>query len=338
MAPAVGLVDEQEVRLEGAGWPPEAGLRVATCQVGAIECDVDEVEVVADEVGELSVDLTVDARFVSGQGDPVDCRAVACELRVVRDDGPVGARLTFDPEARLRPQPTLTVRPAAGLRDGERVDVRAEHLDPGSHVGFALCAAGARSVFDDRCYPYDAGLLEEERAGEGRPVGAAGVVVAELVVYVDAYAYDDRVDCRAERCELVVTQGGAVITRAPVAVEPGAVLLGPARLTATPSSPSTGLAIGDRVELRGSGFYAGEPVLVEQCAADSAAESCIGGPSERWIADDEGRFDGTFTLQRHVSTDFQEVDCLVVDCVLRADRYAFVPPLVRQVPPIRLDR
>lgn len=328
VAPATGLADGDPVRLDGAGWPAGAGLVVAQCQVSTTLCAVDEVEVETDDEGGFDVETTAAAVFVSGNGEPVDCRAVACEYRIDRDDGPVAARLTFDPEAPLGPQPTLSAWPASGLVDDARVDVRAEHLEPGTHVGFALCAAGARSSFDDPCFPYDAGLLEEERPGLGWTVGEDGVVAADLRVPVDAYAYDRRVDCRAERCELVVTSLGAVLARAAVSFDRSAGLLGPARLAV---SPATGLAVGDRVEVRGSGFYAGEPVLVEQCAADATAETCVGGPSERWVADEAGRFEGTFLVRRQASTDHQSVDCLAVDCVLRADRYAFVPAPTRAV-------
>lgn len=336
VTPATGLVDGDDVRLEGAGWPAGAGLQVATCQVATVRCAVGEVGVEAGDDGDLDVETVATATFVSWSGEPVDCRAVACELRVERDDGPVGARLTFDPEAPLSPSPTLTAWPASGLVDEARVDVRAEHLAPGAQVGFALCEAGARHAFDDRCSVYDAGLLEEEHPGLGWTVAGDGTVVAALRARVDAYAYDRRVDCRVERCELVVTVLGAVLARAPVSFDRRAEVLGPARLTV---SPARGLASGDRVEVAGSGFYAGEAVLLEQCAADSTAETCVGGPSERWVADDEGRFTGTFVVRRFAATDFQPVDCLAVDCVLRADRAAFVPLQARSAEAtVRVER
>lgn len=333
VTPATGLADGDPVRLDGAGWPAEAGLVVAQCQVSTTLCAVDDLGVWTGDDGRFDVETTAAAVFVGWSGESVDCRAVACEYRI-EHDGPVAARVTFYPEEPLGPQPTLTAWPASGLVDDARVDVRAEHLEPGTHVGFALCAAGARSAFDDPCFPYDAGLLEEERPGLGWTVGEDGVVAADLRVHVDAYAYDRRVDCRAERCELVVTSLGAVLAREAVSFDRSAGLLGPARLAV---SPATGLAVGDRVEVRGSGFYAGEPVLVEQCAADATAETCVGGPSERWVADEAGRFEGTFLVRREASTDHQAVDCLAVDCVLRADRYAFVPAPSRAVQvPLRL--
>ena len=234
------------------------------------------------------------------------------------------------------PQPTLTAWPANGLVDDARVDVRAEHLDPDAQVSFALCEAGARSAFDDRCFPYDAAPAGGAEPGQGWTVGDDGTVETQLRAYVDAYAYDRRVDCRVEPCELVVASGGAVLARAAVSFDRSAVLVGPARLSV---SPATGLAAGDRVEVRGSGFYAGEPVLVEQCARDSTAETCVGGPSERWVADDTGGFVGTFGVQRQAATDHQAVDCFAVRCVLRADRYDFVPEASRDVEaPIALER
>ena len=336
VTPAAGLADGDPVRLDGAGWPAEARLVVATCQVATIRCAVDDVEVETDDSGRFEVETAAAATFVSWAGESVDCRAVACEYRIERDDAPVGARFTFDPDAPLGPPPTLTAWPASGLVDDARVDVRAEHLDPGTHVGFALCEAGAQSAFDDRCSVYDARLLEQEHPGLGWRVAGDGTVVAALRARVDAYAYDRRVDCRVERCELVVTALGAVLARAPVSFDRRAEVLGPARLSVT---PPTGLAAGDRVEVRGSGFYAGEAGLVEQCAADSTAETCVGGPSERWVADDEGRLTGTFVVQRRAATDFQPVDCLAVDCVLRADRAGFVPLQARSVEaPIQLER
>lgn len=226
------------------------------------------------------------------------------------------------------PQPTLTAWPSNGLVDDARVDVRAERLEPDTQVSFALCEAGARSAFDDRCLPYDAAPAGEAAPGQGWPVGDDGTVETQLRVYADAYAYDRRVDCRIEACELVVTSVGAVLARAAVSFDRGAALVGPARLSVT---PATGLAAGDPVEVRGSGFYAGEPVLIEQCAADSTARTCVGAPTERWVADGTGAFVGTFTVRREAATDHQEVDCLSVDCVLRADRHDFVPVASRDV-------
>lgn len=237
---------------------------------------------------------------------------------------------------RAGPPPTFTAWPANGLVDDARVDVRAEHLDPGTQVSFALCEAGARHVFHDRCFPYDSVPLGTGRSGDGWTVGDDGTVVARLRVYADAYAYDRRVDCRVEPCELAVASVGTVLARAAVSFDRSAVLVGPARLAV---SPATGLAAGDRVEVRGSGFYAGEPVLIEQCAADSTVRACVGGPSERWVADDTGGFVGTFTVRRDAATDHQAVDCLWVDCLLRADRYDFVPVASRDVEvPIELGR
>ncbi|MBL8778875.1 MAG: hypothetical protein JNK12_23290 [Acidimicrobiales bacterium] len=229
------------------------------------------------------------------------------------------------------PPPTLSVWPDNGLVDDARVDVRAEHLQPDTQVSFALCEEGAQSVFDDRCFPYDAapaGEAVEVGSGEGWPVGDDGTAETQLRVYADAYAYDRRVDCRVEPCELVVASDGVVLARAALSFDRGAALVGPARLSVT---PATGLAAGEQVEVRGRGFYAGEPVLIEQCAADSTPESCVGGPTERWVADGTGGFVGTFTVQREAATDHQAVDCRSVDCVLRADRYAFVPVASRDV-------
>ncbi len=234
------------------------------------------------------------------------------------------------------PGPTLTVWPASGLVDDARVDVRVEHLEPDTQVSFALCEEGAASPLDDRCFPYDAVPTVEVGSGAGWTAGADGTVETQLRVYADAYAYDRRVDCRAESCELVVTSDGGVLARAAVSFDRGAALVGPARLSVT---PATGLAAGEEVEVRGTGFYAGELVLIEQCAADSTAETCVGGPTERWTADGNGGFVGTFTVRRDASTDHQAVDCLVVDCVLRADRYDFVPEASRDVEaPIALGR
>lgn len=337
VTPATDLVDGQEVRLQGSGWAPDARFGLASCQVGTSRCAVDEVEVETDGDGGLDIETTAAAAFVAWAGDPVDCRLVACELRIDAGDGTVTAALAFDPDpdADLGPQPAITVRPSGGLVDDQAVEVFAEHLDPGAHVGFALCAAGARSSFDDPCFPYDAGLLEEEQPGLGWTVSGDGVVAAELRVYADAYAYDRRVDCRVEQCEVVVTRLGAVLARAPVAVERGAPLRGPARIAV---SPASGLAVGDRVEVRGSGFYAGEAVVVEQCEATAPAGSCVGAPAQRWVADDAGRFAGTFLIRRDAATDHQPVDCREAACVLRADRDDRVPAASRSVTAsIRLD-
>lgn len=335
VTPATRLVDGQEVRLEGGGWVADAHYGVATCQVGTSRCAVDEVDVETGGDGVLDLTTTVDAAFVSWAGDLVDCRAGACELRIDTGTEVVAAGLAFDSDADLGPQPALTVRPSGGLADDEAVRVVAEHLDPGTHVAFSLCAAGARSAFDDPCFPYDAGLLEEEGPGLGWTVGDDGVAAADLHVRADAYAYERRVDCRVEQCEVVVTRLGAVLARAPISVERDAPLQGPAELVVRPSS---GLSPGDRVEVRGSGFYAGEGVVLEQCEAAASAASCLGAPAVRWVADDQGRLTGTFSVRRHVLTDHRTADCLAVACVLRADRDDAVPVLSRSVvAPLRLD-
>ena len=158
--PNTDLVDEQVVHVTGGDARPDESLLLAQCPAGATEL-YERCEnfwgVVADANGDFELDYQVEAVFqtyyYSGEGarpsdgslppEAVDCRVEACELVVTADerlDRAGRAGLSFDPDAPLRPEMTISVVPNQDLVDGQVVDVRAAGMTPDGPVDVIECS------------------------------------------------------------------------------------------------------------------------------------------------------------------------------------------------------
>lgn len=338
VTPSTGLVDGQHVAVQGTGWQP-ARPYFEECEVGTTRCwwYRDQYADTATD-GTLSADVEVRAYFVSQYEGPVDCRATACELRANPYDGavtsPPPVPLSFDPDAPLLPQPTITVTPDRELVDGDVVVVHGTNFTPGDWLEYDECAAGAFSYFDrcsdlanGRLLPWNhdgwPGTAASAEFVPDRVVGPDGSFVERLPVYAEAYTVPGRLHCRVDSCDLAVAVvgAGAIVARAPLSFEPGAPLRGPATISVT---PSTGLVHHQRLTVRGTGFYGREPLMLSQCTV--GREYCLSWNFKHPLTRGDGSFEVRLVVNRTVRVrSGRRVDCRVAQCVIRLNRYFFAP-------------
>jgi len=154
--PATDLVAGQVVEITGGNLRPDEYVTLAQCPAGSTEL-YEQCQnfsgVVADADGNFELAYQLQAVLETDYGearpegflppDPVDCRAEACELVAVasEDFDRVGrAALSFDPDAPLRPDMTITVTPHQDLVDGQVVDVEAAGYTPDGPVDVVQCS------------------------------------------------------------------------------------------------------------------------------------------------------------------------------------------------------
>lgn len=266
VTPSAGLVDGQlvDVEVDGSRGPlrqcTAAAPEPASCG-RARYLDSDD----AGGPPSARTRFAVDASFRTSGGTAVDCRTTTCTLVAgdVEDPGDAAVVvLGFDPDGQLRPSAVVTVEPSSGLVDGQGVTVRATGFLPGVGVEVAQCPPAGQAQ------PGCDGYGSYERTDD------TGSFVATLSVDAVVTAVDGApVDCRssAEPCTLVVRpfDGDDDVVVVALGFDPDGVLLPPPTVAV---EPSTDLADGLVVTVRGTGVRPGW-VAVHQCPAGAAAAS-----------------------------------------------------------------
>jgi hypothetical protein len=134
-----------------------------------------------------------------------DCRTMACQI-VDFPSGPATAAVpvTFNAAAPMRPSPTLTVTPSAGLSDGQIVSMDQNPPFPGS-AGFSECAAPTSDIFvpHEPCEPI------------GFPIGV-GPHTGPVTAFAETS--NGPVDCRAPGATCVVEGMDAIFRPVDTAV------------------------------------------------------------------------------------------------------------------------
>ncbi|MCB1014538.1 MAG: hypothetical protein KDB10_05410 [Acidimicrobiales bacterium] len=206
--PANDLVDGQVVRVTGSGFRADELVLLGQCADDDTDLTAcaNQFSVAAaadgtiDEPFQVAADLTY---FDPGAAPSVppaivdrDCRIEGCDLVAVALDGFDRAGrvpLSFDPDAPLRPDMTITVTPDGGLVDGQVVEVAATGMTPRGPVDVVEC-----SITSD----LDGNGCELDRAQH--------LVAGDDGSLGTTYAVNDRldtasgpVDCRTGGCILV---------------------------------------------------------------------------------------------------------------------------------------
>lgn len=228
----------------------------------------------------------------------------------------------------------VAATPSSGLDDGQTVRVHGEGFQPDESLGVAMCAIEASA-------PEHRGIDACDIAGYASitadPDGSVNLnFTVRRVINAGRIG---RIDCakRPERCLVAVGAMGDYDRSGgmPVSFDESLPPLSQPTFGATPAS---GLADGQEVTLRGSGYPANAPYSVRQCTdrgfcADLTVPGMSGSASSGTAEDSSdvslptmdasGSFSATVHVQRHIAGDFlrggvsgQEVDCATAACSL----------------------
>jgi hypothetical protein len=194
------------------------------------------------------------------------------------------------------------IDPSIGLVDGDLIDVTGSGFEPEHFVSVMQC----QSAPFDHCFNPQTHFIQSGRS-ETRS-DAAGDVATQFRLH----AVIDGVDCRTTACHLYVSDSAVFTTFAEVALDFDAdAPLRPQPLLAV--TPAGGLADGDEVEVQGTGWFPGEPVLVGQCTDAYDQFDCI--PGGTFV--DTGA-DGSFTVPFVVHDAVADTSCIPAGCVIGA--------------------
>jgi hypothetical protein len=186
--------------------------------------------------------------------------------------------------------PEVTVAPTEGLRDGDVVRVVGQGLTPGDQIGFAVCSSDPVACWD----------TSPAGGGYGALVDGSGGFSVDVPVWRflpgDAIEPGSYVDCAVSPCSLRV-MGQSTPPPVRLGFEAGGE--GPLA-PAIAVDPSTGLAVGDRMVVRGAGLVpdlaldvtlcvapVGQPEMVFGCMGFDTGGIRVGG-------------DGTFAVEVEV--------------------------------------
>lgn len=301
--PVDGLADGTAVTVTGEGFVPGERVGIVQCareaggdspetRGGIDGCNVGTVQYAdADGAGIAVGRFAVRRVLTTPLTGTVDCAAEAERCIVAMgalDDydrsGGFGFTIAGGEPIDI---PSLTVSPSEGLSDGDVVHVTGD--------GFTALDGG---ILDASLCSSDPSTCWSLRA-EGLPYGVSvdpdGQIEADLAVYrfLPGPTPGSYVDCAISRCSLRISGQTAPppvhlrFTRTDDAPIPPAVAV----------HPTSGLAEGDTVVVRGAGFDPGAWFSVSLCAAPAGSaeirQTCTGnGEGEDRVGDD-----GTFALE-----------------------------------------
>ncbi len=201
--PASGLTDGDQVHLELTGFRPREYVYLYLCSGSSLDdlCAFGDhllEPVTADGDGTMTADLILRAVNLSESAERFDCRVEDCHVIVTEDlrgNGTAAARVAFDPDAPLAPEPTITVTPSTGLADGQAVDVAVAGLFAGEHFSVVQCRVPTRTRGYYTCEPH--GWTDLVAADTGR--------YATRMTVRDHFADEigeENLDCRAVPCAI----------------------------------------------------------------------------------------------------------------------------------------
>ncbi len=269
-APTTGLVDGDRIDFAGDDFPldvfGEGFAQAMLCRdpvATSADCDLSQsVGVEVDPSGHIEGRIFVSPILDLPSG-PFDCRSGDC-LLVVGSEGLLFSALElseaalvpleFDPDAPLRPPPTLVADPATGLVDGDLVHLDGEGFDPERFFTVQQCIAAPEDTGD--C---EGGLIRFGITGPDAQIDGFIGVRATFETWLG-----QQVDCRVTACSIVIAHGDlGRHAEAVLEFDPNGALLDPT----IEVTPSTDLEDGDTVEVTGTGFRPDLPLVVGQCPA-----------------------------------------------------------------------
>lgn len=298
--PVDGLADGSTVTVRGEGFAPgeqvgivqcarEAGAEAPETRGGGIDgCNVSSVQYAdADDDGVAVGRFTVRRVLTTPLTGTVDCAAEAerciVGMGAISDydrSGGAGFAIAGGDPIDI---PELAVTPTEGLVDGDVVRLTGSGfsaVEGGPQLDVSLCSTDPSTCWSLRSADVDYGV----------PLLPDGRIDAKVHVYrfLPGPTPGSYIDCAISRCSIRVAGSTA----------PPPVLLSFTDTDEVPTppavavDPSTGLATGDRVVVRGAGFDPGAFFQVSLCAApagsDDLRQLCAGSGDGSQIDADGG--------------------------------------------------
>jgi hypothetical protein len=307
--PRTGLSDGHLVTVSISGLEALPDASVVQCAGDVTEataqqsCDLVAVQGLDGEPGsgvvataEQTVALARTIHITNGAPDPNVPRAYDCATEpagCVLAVGPVAlpARAVLvDLEFVDGPASTVDadVAPAAGLRDGQSVEITATGLRPNGAFTIRVCGRSP----DLACDGYRSTTLRSI---------ATGSLSGTIEVHAALYGEHGRADCVPNTCEIQVLDANGALARVPIEFDP-AVVTAFATLTLDPPGP---YADQQDITVRGHSFPPGIDLSsdIGQCPADkdtAVEERCGYGitPEKAVFVNDNGTFTMTFRVFR----------------------------------------
>jgi len=349
--PSTGLLDGQSISVSGSGLAAATLYGVIECQTGATDitgCDLSGFSgVPTDGTGSFSTPTTV-IRTIEpeGTGTPIDCATTdACVLAVAPADGSVAAATPISFADVVIVPPTVSAVPATGLRDAQKITVSGTNFSPSAPVSIAECpTAGSTGNPEVDCdITTVAGVTADGTGAFSTPYRVTRVIES----------LNGSVDCAQQgACVLSAFNFNEPAQTANVAVSFADVAIKPPVLTA---SPSTELADGTNIAVKGRGFRPHDPIGLTECVSGSTDGSeCVAeagiGNSDEVMTNGSGHFSTTFNVARILTLFGGTVDCVdAPGCVIGAidlnslsgSVVAAAPlgfdPSVKPLPPLNLE-
>ena len=315
--PNTGLRDGDVVHVSAPGFEPGEQVGIVQCareaggdppatRGGVDGCNLSVVQYAdADADGVASGTFTVRRVLTTPLTGTVDCAAEAnrCVVGIgaVSDyDRSGGHAIEFVPADEPVDIPTVTVTPTDDLADGDLVHVVADGLTPGTALSISVCSSDPVACWqsgDVIRVTETEGDEEYESLLVGLRVDGNGRLEGDVAVwrYLPGTELGTYVDCAVSRCSLRF-DGETAPPTVPLGFAPGGD--GP-RPPVIAVDPTTGLAPGDEVTVRGAGFPPGAQGYVSLCAAQAGGYpgqymTCAGG--DRVFLDDDGAFTTDFVI------------------------------------------
>ncbi len=288
---SIGIV---QCAKEAGGDAPELRGGIDGCYIGAY------TSVTADDEGVATGTYEVHRVLTTPMTGTVDCAAEAgrciIAMGAISDyDRSGGHAIEFERTDEPIEIPTVEVTPTTDLAHGDVVHVTADGLSPGDPAYLEICSTDPAACWQTG----DAYEVEEYEEGErygaqviGLPVDDDGHLEGDVEVwrFLPGPEPGTYVDCAVSRCSLRITGELAPPTvplhfdgSAPAPVAPALAV-----------DPADGLAPGDEVLVRGTGFEPGARLTVMFCTGPAQEPEM--GPTGCWGGDEvEAGGDGTFS-------------------------------------------
>ncbi len=302
--PHVGLEDGDTVTATSPGFVPgeqvgivqcarEAGGETREARGGIDGCNIGSVVYAdADADGVATGRFKVRRVLTTPLTGTVDCsleadRCIVAMGAISDYDRSGGLGIAFAPGGEPVDIPILEVEPATGLHDRDTVRLRGSGFNPNDVLSLSICSSDPSACWQTHGETHSFGVQVD---GDGR-------IEDEVAVYrflpgAQAGTY---VDCAVSRCSLRASgENGAPPVRLEF-VHDDAKPVPPAIAV----DPSTDLATGDTVVVRGAGFDPGAQVTISLCVSptpDPVEWPACSGSGEPAVADEDGTFAVEFEL------------------------------------------